>query len=60
MKKPMKPVEVYDADTAFKANKPVIILNKRNYELTILSHDMNPNLLASIFSSGDFIFYVYE
>lgn len=60
MKKPMKPVEIYEADQAFKANKPVIILNKRNYELTILSHDMNPNVLTSIFSSGDFIFYVYE
>ena len=56
----MKPVEIFDAETAFKANKPVIIFNRRNQELTILSHDMNQNVIASIFSSGDFIFYVYE
>lgn len=56
----MKPVENYEAESAFKQGKMVYIVDRSTAELFILNKMSNPNFLSGAFLNGHYIYYIGE
>lgn len=54
----MKPVENYEAETAFKQGKKVYILDRTTTELFVLNAMSNQSFLSGVFLDGRYIYYV--
>ena len=54
----MKPVENYEAETAFKKGKTIYIVDKSTAELFILNDIKNPNFLSGAFLNWNYVYYI--
>lgn len=56
----MKPVESFEAELAFKDNKPVFVLDKDSKELIHLNRCANKNFILNVFTQPYYLFYIYK
>lgn len=56
----MKPVESYEAERAYKANKPVFVLDKTTGELIHINKCTNKNYILDIFTQPYYLYYIYK
>ena len=56
----MKPVEIFDAERAYKEGKQIFMLDRSNNELIHINRISNKNAVLNMFSQPYYLFYVYE
>lgn len=56
----MKPIEVFEAERAYRASKPVFAFDRSNGELIHINKMTNLNAILNMFSQPYYLFYIYE
>ena len=55
----MEPVEIYDAEEAYKKGRPVFVFDLDNNELIHINKIENKNAIMKYFTQPCYLYYIY-